>query len=303
MAENLFSYEGDRGELVETFYNLLVAGKEVSYEDILTEWDGGTLSVPKITVHPLYTTLKHVVPEVVRTLRMYDYSVLEIPYGRSTAYQYVGGDKDPLRNIRFKAQLNAKYKDIADYIKDKKAFRITYKPFDRKAMDVIFHPHLLYTYNGRYFAFGVSIRDGKAPFRKFCIALDRIKGDIRGAGSATVYIPPVPDEYSYLSDIVGVRLEEGETLCTIRLRTLDSYTFGRMNTKPLHDSQKVVLYPDWASGRDYGEFEMKVIPNVELIGQILSYGHMLEVIGPDTFRKRVADELAELYLRYQDMRP
>ena len=95
MAENLFSYDGARGELVDIFYDLLVTGKEVSYEDILTEWDGGTLSVPKITAHPLYKTLKHVVPDVVKTLRKYEYSVLEIPNGRSTCYQYVGSDKDP----------------------------------------------------------------------------------------------------------------------------------------------------------------------------------------------------------------
>ena len=301
MADNLFSYDGARGELVDIFYDLLVTGKEVSYEDILTEWDGGTLSVPKITAHPLYKTLKHVVPDVVKTLRKYEYSVLEIPNGRSTCYQYVGSDKDPLKYIRQRAQINTQYNEIAGYIKDKRAFKITYKPFDRKAMDIIFHPHLLYTYNGRYFAFGVSVRESKEPLRKFCIALDRIKGDIKGAGSACTYIPPISDEYAYLANIVGVRLEEGENLCTIRIRALDNYTFGRLNTKPLHDSQKVILYPDWKTGREYGEFEITVIPNVELIGQILSYGSTLEIISPDSFRKRVVDELSKLYLRYMNM--
>ena len=193
------------------------------------------------------------------------------------------------------------FEEIADYIKDKKAIKITYKPFDRKAMEIIFHPHLLYTYNGRFFAFGVSVREGKEPLRKFCIALDRIKGDMKGAGSACTYIPPFSDEYAYLANIVGVRLEECEKLCTIRMRALDNYTFGRLNTKPLHDSQKVILYPDWKTGREYGEFEITVIPNVELIGQILSYGSTLEIISPDSFRKRVVDELSKLYLRYMNM--
>lgn len=300
MAENLFSYDGSRGELVDIFYDLLVTGKEVSYEDILTEWDGGTLSVPKITAHPLYKTLKHVVPDVVKTLRKYDYSVLEIPNGRSTCYQYVGSDKDPLKYIRQRAQINTQYNEIAGYIKDKKAIKITYKPFDRKAMDIIFHPHLLYTYNGRYFAFGVSVREGKEPLRKFCIALDRIKGDIKGAGSACTYIPPISDEYAYLANIVGVRLEEGENLCTIRIRALDNYTFGRLNTKPLHDSQKVILYPDWKTGREYGEFEITVIPNVELIGQILSYGSYLQVLSPENFKKRISTEINRMYCHYPE---
>ena len=299
MAENLFSYDGDRGELVEIFYDLLVTGKEVSYEDILTEREGGTLSVPKITAHPLYKTLKHVVPEVVKTFRKYDYVVLEIPHGRSTYYQYVGSDKDPLGNIRFKAQLNTKYNEIAGNIKDKKAFKITYKPFERKAMDIIFHPHLLYTYNGRHFAFGVSVKEGKEPLRKFCIALDRIKGNIRGAGSACTYIPPISDEYGYLANIVGVRLEECENLCTIKIRALDNYTFGRLKTKPLHDSQKIILYPDWKEGREYGEFEITVIPNVELIGQILSYGSYLQILSPENVRIRVINELNNMQNLYQ----
>lgn len=300
MAENLFSYEGERGELVEIFYDLLVTGKEVSYEDILTDYDEGILSVSKITAHPSYKTLKHVVPEVIKTLRKNDYIVLEIPHGRSTCYQYVGNDKDPLRNIRLKAQLNIKYNEIADYIKDKKAFKITYKPFDRKAMDIIFHPHLLYTYNGRLFAFGVSVREGKEPLRKFCIALDRIKGNIRGAGSAAIYIPPMTDEYSYLSNIVGVRLEEGEALCSIRIRAMDKYTFGRLNTKPLHDSQKTVLYPNFNEDREYGEFEITVIPNVELIGQILSYGSYLQVLSPENFKKRISTEINRMCGHYPE---
>ena len=299
MADNIFTYDGERGDLVDIFYRLLRTGKEVSYQDILIDYDEGVLSVPKVTAHGLYKTLKHVVPEVVNTLRKNGYSVLEIPNGRSTSYQYVGSDKDPLRNIRFRAQLNIKYNQIAEYIKAKKAIKITYKPFDRKAMDIIFHPHLLYTYNDRFFAFGISVRESKEPLRKFCIALDRIKDDIKGAGSTYTYIPPISDEYAYLANIVGVRLEEGENLCTIRMRALDNYTFGRLNTKPLHDSQKVILYPDWKEGREYGEFEITVIPNVELIGQILSYGHMLEVVGPETFRNRIKEELSKLYLRYK----
>ena len=298
MADNIFTYDGERGDLVDIFYRLLRTGKEISYQDILIDYDEGVLSVPKVTAHGLYKTLKHVVPEVVNTLRKNGYSVLEIPNGRSTSYQYVGSDKDPLRNIRFRAQLNIKYNQIAEYIKAKKAIKITYKPFDRKAMDIIFHPHLLYTYNDRFFAFGVSVREGKEPLRKFCIALDRIKDDIKGAGSACTYIPPISDEYAYLANIVGVRLEEGENLCTIRMRALDNYTFGRLNTKPLHDSQKVILYPDWKEGREYGEFEITVIPNVELIGQILSYGSYLQVLSPENVKKRISTEINQMSCHY-----
>ncbi len=45
-----------------------VSGNVVSYESILTEYDGGALSTPKITARNQYNTLKRVVPEVVDTL-------------------------------------------------------------------------------------------------------------------------------------------------------------------------------------------------------------------------------------------
>ena len=40
MKDNIFTYEGPRGELVETFYKLLMTRKLISYEDILIEYDG-----------------------------------------------------------------------------------------------------------------------------------------------------------------------------------------------------------------------------------------------------------------------
>lgn len=292
MKDNIFTYEGAKGELVETFYKLLAVGDVVSYERILTEYDGGALSTPKISAHNLYNTLKKVVPEVIEAFISNGLSVAVIPEGRNTSYQYVGSDKDPLKNIRFKAILNERSKILSECIVNSSPVKITYRPFDRKKMEVIFHPHLLYTFNGRMFALGVSEMDGKEPFRRFCMALDRIEGDIKGAKSA--YIPTFKDEYKYLAHLVGVRLEEGAELTTIRLRAHDKYTFGRLTTKPLHDSQIVVEYPNWQEGREYGEVEIQVYPNVELIGQILSYGRYLQVMSPSAFVDRICEETVKM---------
>lgn len=294
--DNIFTYEGPRGDLVETFYNLLVSGEITSYESILREYDGGELSSSQVTSHDLYKTLKHVVPEVVEEFRKNGLTVITIPKGRSTSYQYVGSDKDPLKNIRFKALLKDRYETLASCITSRSAVRISYRPFDRKKMDITFHPHLLHQFNGRYFAFGVSEMEGKEPFRRFCIALDRINGDIYG--SSSTYIAAEMDEYNYLAHIVGVRLEESAELTIIRLRAYNKYTFGRLITKPLHESQVIIEQPNWKEGREWGEVQIRVYPNVELVGQILSYGNMLEVISPDTFRERVTNELICMLSRY-----
>lgn len=296
MKNNIFTYNGPRGELVELFYNLLISGEIVSYENILTVYDGGKLSSPNVTSHDLYKILKHVVPEVVSLFQENGLSIVPIPNGRTTSYQYVGSDPDPFRNIRFKAIIKERIEILTSCITDRKPVKVTYQPFGRKKMNITFHPHLLHEFNGRNFVIGISEMEGKAPFRRFCMALDRIDGDIRGSSSD--YIPAIKDEYKYLAHLVGVSLEEDAELTTIRLRTHDKYTFGRLNTKPLHNSQIIVESPCCSNGEKTCDFEIRVYPNIELVGQILSYGYMLEVISPDTFRKRVQTEIEKTYNRY-----
>ena len=98
--------------------------------------------------------------------------------------------------------------------------------------------------------------------------------------------------------MVGVRLEKDAELTTIRLRADDIYTFGRITTKPLHNSQKTVIEPDEQAGKEYGEVEITVLPNVELVGQILSYGSKLQVLSPDSFKDRIVDELKRMLKCY-----
>lgn len=297
MKENVFSYQGDRGKLVSIFYRLLMTGKLVSYEDVLTEFDGGQLKASSPSNHDLYKTLKKVVPDVVKTLNDYGYPVTPIQRGRNTDYQYFGTDRDPLKNIQFKAKLQDYHDRISSYIGMGKPIQFEYRPFDRKKMEIVFHPHRLIEYNGRRFVIGVSEREGREPMRRFVVALDRIKGEIKRM-NAIEYIPPMPDKYNYLSHLVGVTFEEGSELAKIVLRAHDRYTFGRITTKPIHDSQRVICTPSWKEGREYGDVELTVYPNKELVGQILSYGSMLEVVEPFSFRERVAGELKKMMERY-----
>lgn len=298
MKENVFSYQGDRGKLVSIFYRLLMTGKLVSYEDVLTKFDGDQLKASSPSNHDLYKTLKKVVPDVVKTLNDYGYPVTPIQRGRNTDYQYFGTDRDPLKNIQFQAKLQDYHGKINSYIGMGKPIQFEYRPFDRKKMEIVFHPHRLMEYNGRRFVIGVSEREGMKPMRRFVVALDRIKGEIKRINTIE-YIPPMPDEYSYLSHLVGVTFEEGVELTKIVLRAHDRYTFGRLTTKPFHNSQRTVCTPNWKEGREYGDVELTVYPNKELVGQVLSYGSMLEVIGPEDFRRRVAEELNKTQNLYQ----
>ena len=130
------------------------------------------------------------------------------------------------------------------------------------------------------------------------MALDRIIGDIKYCNAT--YIPVEKDEYSYLANMVGVRMEYGAELTTIRLKAVDVYTFGRITTKPLHDSQVTVIEPDEQAGREYGEVEITVYPNIELVARILSHGSTLQVVSPDSFKNRIVDELKKMLNHYTD---
>ena len=103
-----------------------------------------------------------------------------------------------------------------------------------------------------------------------------------------------------MSKLVGVRFEERAQLQKIRIRALDKYTFGRITTKPLHNSQKTIVYPSWKDNREYGEVEIEVYPNIELVGQIMSYGSTLEVMEPKDFRKRIRDEILQMQSHYKE---
>ena len=297
MIHNIFSHEGVKCDLINSFYQLLMTGKEVSYKDVLEEYYGKPLDYLP-SKDDLYGTLKKVVSEVVNTLNEYGTMVVSTTYGRNTNYQYVGTDIDPFGKIRFRAVLKERYTILEDSIKGKTPCRFEYKPFDRAKKDLVFHPHIMKEYNGRLFSIGVSETEGKEPFRRYVVALDRIEGEIRRASSLYVYKPAVANEYRYLSNLIGVTLEEGAKLTTITLRAHDKYTFGRLDTKPMHSTQRVICRPSYKEGREYGDFELTVYPNNELVGQILSYGSMLEVVGPDGFRQRVAGELEKMSGRY-----
>lgn len=74
--------------------------------------------------------------------------------------------------------------------------------------------------------------------------------------------------------------------------------FNLIETKKLHPSQITVKPYGEYDGVNYGEFQIHVEVNNELIGRILQMGAGLEVISPstvrDVFRQRSAN-IADLY--------
>lgn len=187
---------------------------------------------------------------------------------------------------------------LYETIRDKQVLKIDYKPYDEEMVTVIFHPHLLKEYNGRWFLFGHA--EGKEPEFGYNLALDRIgKFDFEKSMSKN-YIQ-APKEYytKFFKDIVGVShiAEVKPSLITIRATTHNIYKLTE--TKKIHHSQRTIKTFGQYEDGEYGEFELCVEPNNEFIGRVFQMGPGLVIVSPNDvrnlIRKRVL-KMADLYI-------
>lgn len=180
-------------------------------------------------------------------------------------------------------------------INQRKVLKVSYHPFDKPMLDVIFHPQYIKEYNGRWFVLGEADME---PFHAFNIALDRVSGLPSEVGNVE-YIPAESGFYEeYFKNIVGVTHEKGMCVERVVIRTMSAYQHGLLLTKPLHHSQAESLpFGSHADG-NYGELSLDVKPNRELIGKILSYGDSLEVMSPAGLRDRIKAILRNQISRY-----
>jgi predicted DNA-binding transcriptional regulator YafY len=177
--------------------------------------------------------------------------------------------------------------DLFNAILNKQVLRLVYQPFKTgKPITAVIHPYYLKQYNNRWFLFGLS--DVYKNLSTY--ALDRIES-----------LEVVEMEYiendridfgEFFEDIVGVTIPHDGKLEKIVLklsRELAPYVL----TKPLHGSQKVK--EKTAEG---AVITIEVIPNYELITQILSMGVGAEVLEPETFRGQIKEIATTIYEKY-----
>lgn len=194
-------------------------------------------------------------------------------------------------------QTNIEYLPMLyESIKKHQPLSIDYKPYEEEKKTLIFHPHFLKEYNGRWHLFGYS--EGAEPKEGIDLALDRIVSRPREVYDKEFICAPDRFYDTFFEKIVGVSHQEGNYYGVIRVRTHSLYIFKLMETKKLHKSQENVLPFEEHDDGTYGEFSIDVEVNNEFIGRILQMGDGLEVVAPrevrDIFRKRV-DKMAELY--------
>jgi hypothetical protein len=200
------------------------------------------------------------------------------------------------------ASIDRIYKNIEhlpflyESIINKRVLEIDYKPYDEKQETLLFHPHYLKEFNGRWHLFGHA--EGREPENGYDLALDRIQSRPREKDKMEYIAAPLMFYNSRFENMVGVSHMENPIIDDIIVRAHTSYIYNLIDTKPLHRKQDVKKeFGEYEDGI-YGEFVVHVEVNNEFIGRILQMGAGLEIRAPkevrDLFAERVR-ALADLY--------
>lgn len=201
------------------------------------------------------------------------------------------------------ASLDRIYKNIEylpslyEAIVNKCVLEIDYKPYEEEERRLIFHPHYIKEYNGRWHLLGHAV--GYEPEMGYNIALDRIQSRPRERDKLEYISAPEMYYEGYFKNIIGVSHQKEAPIEEIIIRVHSYYIYRLTETKPLHNSQTVIKeFADYEDGC-YAELMIRVEVNNELIGRILQMGDGFEVVAPACVRKIFEEKIEKLVSLYK----
>ena len=194
-------------------------------------------------------------------------------------------------NIQFQNNLDLAglnfFNDLAGYIVNKRAIRLTYKAYGKEEQTCIMHPYLLKQYNDRWYLVGQN--DGYDTFSNR--AIDRI---VKVEEANVEYKGTGVDFEEYYEYTIGVTFEPGDPVEDIVLK-VDPQRYNYIRSKPLHWTQTELHE---LSDDDHKYVRLKLRVNRELTALLLSYGRDVEVVSPATLREMMGlmvEDMAGLY--------
>lgn len=178
---------------------------------------------------------------------------------------------------------------LYESIKGHKVISIRYKQHFCNEVTLEFSPQFLKEYNGRWHLYGSA--EGKV----IDLALDRIVGKPEEMPDKT-YQQAEPGYFHELyKDIVGFTHDARDKVIDVVVRAHSKYVFMLMDTKPIHNSQRIAKdYGIHEDGQEYGDFTFHIEVNTEFIARILQMGQDLEIISPDSVRKMIKEKIGKM---------
>lgn len=221
--------------------------------------------------------------------------LFEIKQSKKKGHELIGSEMTRLhKNIEW-------LPFIYECIRDHKVLKVAYHEKYQIAVTVIFHPHYLKEFNGRWHILGSIERIDSLSNQTIInegqnIPLDRIDEKPTIIYDIEYLFPSKIKYPEYFNDIVGVTHVENEKLHDIVVRIHDKYMFGLVETKPIHHSQRTLKDFDETLG--YAEVTMTLKTNNEFFGRILQLGHDLEIVSPKEVRDDITLRISKMNKRY-----
>lgn len=204
-------------------------------------------------------------------------------------YKFSLGDSEGIMSFEANNNMEAMQyiSRLFSAIINKEVLRITYQPFGKHERTQVTHPYYLKQYNRRWFLFGLTQDGEHESITNF--ALDRI---LSIETTNEPYHESEQDWTEFFYDLMGVTQSKDEPE-KIELE----FSYERMpyvQSKPIHSSQRII---DKAGGR----VQIEVKPTKELYQRLLSFGSDVEVISPETVRRRMQMEIEKMQYKYSPM--
>ena len=161
---------------------------------------------------------------------------------------------------------------------------VRYQPFGKEAAEWVVHPYYLKQYNNRWFLLGYN-----EQFEDLSVlALDRI---LKLNYSDVTFIRNKSFNFdTYFQNIIGVSIEKGRNIEHILLK----FTPERLPyviSKPIHYSQEI-------ENEAEGIITIDVIPNKELISELIWFQDDMEVLSPESLREKIKVKIAKMHQKY-----
>ena len=174
--------------------------------------------------------------------------------------------------------------NLIDCVIKRQPVLIDYHPFGRDVIKWTIHPYYLKQYNNRWFLLGYN-----PDFDDLSIvALDRIDGI---ALAETSFKRNLDFDFdAYFRDIIGVSIEKGKAVEHVRLK-FSPKRLPYVLSKPIHHSQEV-------ENEAEGIIALDVIPNKELLSELIWFRDDVEVLSPDSLREEIKEKIAKMYQKY-----
>ena len=195
---------------------------------------------------------------------------------------------------------------IYDAIRERRILSIDYVPFGTdpaKPMTWRCHPYLLKEYNNRWFLFCYNEIKHDHYWN---LAVDRIASIRMEEGRSELLRPEYSRRFEGMIGVTHAEFIPGQPMKSastwnskdIILRIDDARAWGRIISKPVHDTQTVVR--DYIEGTIPGRVRISVIPNIEFYMRILSLGEHVTIESPQYIRERMSAIIRNIASQYDD---